>query len=132
MQIIILGTKKAEICNIRGRNQNKELFLNKKQLYRIFPQNLKRCKIIKWGRDKGHDEIEIYRENMSVPTIVHSDINYTKKAFFALILNKVIKTDGGRGIFSTTAINYIQKMPEIIAVISVISITLYYIIKANL
>lgn len=129
MQIIILGTKRAEICNIRGRNQNKELFLNKKQLYRIFPQNLKRCQIIKWGRDKGHDEIEIYQENMTIPTIVHGDINYKKTAFFALIRNKMVKSH--RGLFSTKAIDYIKKMPEIIAIISVIAITIYSVITAN-
>lgn len=127
MQIIILGTKRAEICNIRGRNQNKELFLNKKQLYRIFPQNLKRCKIIKWGRYKGHDEVEIYEENMTVPTIVHKDTNYTKNAFFALIRNKTMKGQNRR-IFSTKAFDFIKNLPQAIAVISVIGITIYYVI----
>lgn len=131
MQVIIIGNKRAEICNVRSRNQNKELFLNKKQLYRIFPQNLKRCKIIKWGRDKGHEEVEIYRENMSIPTIINGDVNYTKNAFFALIRNKMIKS-GGHGIFSTKALNLVKTMPEIIAVLSVIIITAYYVISANL
>lgn len=127
MQIIILGTKRAEICNVRGRNQNKELFLNKKQLYRIFPQNLKRCKIIKWGRYKGHDEVEIYEENMTVPTIVHKDTNYTKNAFFALIRNKTMKGQNRR-IFSTKAFDFIKNLPQAIAIISAIGFTIYYVI----
>lgn len=129
MQIIILGTKKAEICKVWGRNQNKELFLNKKQLYRIFPQNLKRCQIIKWGRDKGHDEIEIYQENMTIPTIVHGNTNYTKNAFFALIRNKMVKSS--HGIFSTKAINYIRKLPEIIAIIFAVGLIIFTVIQAN-
>lgn len=127
MQIIILGTKRAEICNVRGRNQNKELFLNKKQLYRIFPQNLKRCKIIKWGRYKGHDEVEIYEENMTVPTIVHKDTNYTKNAFFALIRNKTMKGQNRR-IFSTKAFDFIKNLPQAIAIIAAIGFTIYYVV----
>lgn len=130
MQVIIIGNKRAEICNVRGRNQNKELFLNKKQLYRIFPQNLKRCKIIKWGRDKGHEEVEIYKENMSIPTIINGDVNYTKNAFFALIRNKMVKSN--HGIFSTKSLNLIKTLPETIAIISVIILTAYYVISANI
>lgn len=84
MQVIIIGTKRAEICPIRRRNQDKQLFARKSQLYRIFPEDLIRCEIVKYGEHYGFDEVIAYEENQTVPFNPRC-ANYGKKEYFALI-----------------------------------------------
>lgn len=63
MKVIILGTNRAEVNEIKAKDFDKHFFQRRKQGYRIFPDGLTRMKIYNNGVWVGDDEVIVYPEN---------------------------------------------------------------------
>lgn len=67
MQVHVIGRNRAEICKVKNKDTDKHYFMSRKMLFSVFPDNLTRCIITKYGRWKTDEEIIIYKENAIIP-----------------------------------------------------------------
>ena len=67
MQVHIIGRNRAEMCRIKNRDTDKHYFMSRRMLFSVYPDNLTRCIITKYGRWKTDEEIIIYKENAIIP-----------------------------------------------------------------
>lgn len=67
MQVHIIGRNRAEICKVKNRDVDKHYFRSRNMLFSVFPDNLTRCIITKYGRWDNDEEIIIYKENAIIP-----------------------------------------------------------------
>lgn len=131
MQMVIIGPKRAEICPVSKRNQDKVFFLRHKQLYRVDVENLKRTRIEKWGRFSHYEETEIYEENMTVPTIRYApDKTYSKTSYFAMIRTK--KNNAHKRKFAASkAVDLSKKLPAAIFTVLIVAFVVIKVIEAG-
>lgn len=79
MKIIIIGTNRVEVDNIKVKDFDKHFFQARKQAYRIFPDGLTRMRIYKDGIEQDSDEVIVFAENGTVPHVTR-DLDYSPLA----------------------------------------------------
>lgn len=79
MKVIILGTNRAEITEIKAKDFDKHFFQERKQCYRIFPDGLTKMRIWQDGVEVDSDEVIIFPENGIVPHVTR-DLDYSPSA----------------------------------------------------
>lgn len=79
MKIIILGTNRAEINEIKKKDYDKHFFKERNQCYRIFPDGLTRMRIYKNGVEQESDEVIVFPENGIIPHQTRG-LDYSEKA----------------------------------------------------
>lgn len=69
MLTIIRGRARVEVCAIKRKDQEKHYFEHRKsQLYKVYPDDLHRMTIYKYGvMQKREEEVIVYPENSLVP-----------------------------------------------------------------
>ncbi len=69
MIVIIRGRARAEICSIKKKDLEKHYFEHRKsQLYKVFPDDMHRMTIYKYGvMQKKEEEVIVYPENSLKP-----------------------------------------------------------------
>ena len=69
MMLIIRGRARAELCSIKKKDQEKHYFEHRKsQLYKLYPDEVHRMTIYKYGvMQKKEEEVLIYPENSLIP-----------------------------------------------------------------
>lgn len=63
MQIGIKGVDYVYLWNVRRNKQNKIFFRFKNQIYKVYPSELRRLRINKYGENAGTDAIIMYKED---------------------------------------------------------------------
>ena len=114
MKIIILGTNRAEINNIKVKDFDKHFFSARKQAYRVFPDGLTRIRIYKDGVEQESDEVIVYPENGIIPHVtrgldyspmaIKSDMDFHRNATSEGFLNRFkLFIDNGSSIYKSLA-----------------------------
>lgn len=69
MMTIIRGRARVELCPIKRKDQEKHYFEHRKsQLYKVYPDDLHRMTIYKYGvMQKREEEVIVYAENSLIP-----------------------------------------------------------------
>lgn len=67
MQIGIKGTDYIYLWNVKKNKQNKIFFRIKNQMYKVYPSELRRMRIKKYGEDAGTDAVIIFKEESIQP-----------------------------------------------------------------
>lgn len=69
MMLIIRGRARAELCPIKKKDQEKHYFEHRKsQLYKVYPDEVHRMTIYKYGvMQKKEEEVLIFPENSLLP-----------------------------------------------------------------
>lgn len=72
MQVIIIGSDRAEICKVKVRDLEKHYFTTRGQLYKVYPDGLTGLEIYDYTKNpdnpvKSFDEVIVYSENASIP-----------------------------------------------------------------
>lgn len=77
MIVIIVGQNRVEYCKIRAKDQDKELFVSRRQLYKVPPKGLIRMrrKDVS-GKDLESEEVIIYPEGSSAPYDTINGVSY--------------------------------------------------------
>ena len=67
MQIGIKGVDYIYLWNVKKNKQNKIFFRIKNQMYKVYPSELRRMRIKKYGEDFGTDAVIIFKEESIQP-----------------------------------------------------------------
>lgn len=67
MQIGIKGCDYVYLWNVRKNKQNKIFFRIKNQMYKVYPSELRRMRIKKYGENAGTDAVIIFAEESLQP-----------------------------------------------------------------
>ena len=79
MQIGIKGIDYIYLWNVKRNKQNKIFFRFRNQIYKVYPSELRRLRINKYGENAGTDAIIMYKEDAIQP--YHGrGMNYTQDA----------------------------------------------------
>ena len=78
-QITIKGTDHVYLWNVKKNKQNKVFFRIRNQLYKVYPCELRRMFITRYGEFDGTDAIIIFKENAIQPYHPRG-INYDQDA----------------------------------------------------
>lgn len=110
MKIILVGTNRVEVDNIKVRDFDKHFFQARKQCYRIFPDGLTRMRIYKDGIEQESEEVIVFAENGTIPHVTRgldysplalkTDIDMHKNATATSFLNRFkLFVDAGGSIY---------------------------------
>lgn len=108
MEVIIIGTNRAEFCQIRRGDVEKHFFKTRGQLYMTMPDGLTKCINTRFGRYDGEEEVIIFSENSSIPYDTGKHVCYDEDYILGNIdLEKNLKDksllSGRNDIFSVKA-----------------------------
>lgn len=67
MKVIIVGDNIADIVTAKNSDLDKHFIKIRKQLYKLYPEQFYRCRIIKKGIERDSEEISCFPENDSYP-----------------------------------------------------------------
>lgn len=67
MQIGIKGCDYVYLWNVKKNKQNKIFFRIKNQMYKVYPSELRRMRVKKYGEDWGTDAVIIFNEESLQP-----------------------------------------------------------------
>ena len=67
MKVIIVGDNLADIVTAKNSDLDKHFIKIRKQLYKLYPEQFYRCRIIKKGVERDSEEISCFRENDTYP-----------------------------------------------------------------
>lgn len=68
MMVIIIGANRAELYKVKANEQDKHFIQSKGQLYKVYPDGLRRMRIYGAdGKEKDSEEVLVYPENGIVP-----------------------------------------------------------------
>ena len=114
MKVIIFGTDRCEITEIKRKDFDKHFFQERKQCYRIFPDGLTKMRIWIDGVEQDSDEVIVYPENGIVPHVtrgldygpgaIKSDIDFHKNATSTSFLGRFnLFVNAGQNIYAGIA-----------------------------
>ena len=67
MKVIIVGDNLADIVTAKNSDLDKHFIKIRKQLYKLYPEQFYRCRIIKKGVERDSEEISCFPENDTYP-----------------------------------------------------------------
>lgn len=67
MKVIIKGDNLADIVTAKNSDLDKHFIKIRKQLYKLYPEQFYRCRIIKKGIERDSEEISCFLENSIYP-----------------------------------------------------------------
>lgn len=67
MKTIIVGDNIADIVTAKNSDLDKHFIKIRKQLYKLYPEQFIRCRVIKKGIERESEEISCFPENSSYP-----------------------------------------------------------------
>lgn len=67
MKVIIVGDNLADIVTAKPRDLDKHFIQIRKQLYKLYPEQFYRCRIIRKGCERESEEISCFMENSLYP-----------------------------------------------------------------
>ena len=95
VQIIIEGMNRTEFCVPKTKDVDKRRFFETRgMLYRMYPDQLTKMRIIEYGIETGTDEVIVYQENSIHPQKERGTRISTDKIMADIDENKMI---GGSG-----------------------------------
>lgn len=71
MKVIIKGDNLADIVTAKNSDLDKHFIKIRKQLYKLYPEQFFRCRIIKDGIERDSDELSCFMENSIYPFHTH-------------------------------------------------------------
>ena len=119
MKVIIIGRNRVEMGTVKTRDLNKHYYMTHNQLYKVYPDGLTRCKIMKYGRTAGDDEIITYKENAVKPYHPHDQIYTAARLIAEIDEHKLMKKQSTMG--ATKAGNEITDYYRLSAVLRSVS-----------
>ena len=68
MMVIIIGSNRAELCEVPVKDLGKHFFMSRGQLYKVYPDGLSRMRVYdEGGVEQESEEVIVYAENAIVP-----------------------------------------------------------------
>lgn len=67
MMVIIVGENRVEYCTLTRKQEGLHFFKTRNQLYKVFPDGLRRMRIFDFGKHIKDEEVIIFRENETHP-----------------------------------------------------------------
>lgn len=98
MKVIIIGSNRAEIIDVKISDLDKHFIQSRGQLYKVWPDALTRMRIVKDGEEFESDEAIIYKENAICPYHPRG-VPHDKDRILAEIDEHKLVGDGIGGIF---------------------------------
>ena len=71
MKVIIVGDNRAEIVTAKNSDLDKHFIQIRKQLYKLYPEQFYRCRIIRDGIERESEEVSCFLENSLQPFHTH-------------------------------------------------------------
>ena len=68
MMVIVIGSNRAELCEVPVKDLDKHFFMTRGQLYKVYPDGLSRMRVYDAdGVEQESEEVIVYAENAIVP-----------------------------------------------------------------
>lgn len=127
MKVIIIGRNRVEMGKVKTRDLNKHYYMTHNQLYKVYPDGLTRCKIMKYGRTAGDDEIITYKENAVKPYHPHDQIYTAARLIAEIDEHKLMKKQSTMGAiyYARQAQEFWKQLKPMIPIILVLIIVIY-------
>lgn len=115
MMVIIIGDNRAEYCTLTKKQEGLHFFKTRNQLYKVFPDGLKRCRIFDYdGLEIKNEEVIIFRENDTHP-YDECEVDYTMDRLLSDVDRHKMMRPGGwarksKIWFSNAATSIFQKI----------------------
>ena len=95
MMVIIVGDNRVEYCTLTRKQEGLHFFKTRNQLYKVFPDGLKRLRIFDYdGLEIKNDEVIIFRENDTHP-YDECDLDYSMDRLLGDVdRHKMMHADG--------------------------------------
>ena len=105
MMVIITGENRVEICVPNRKQEGLHFFKTRNQLYKIFPDGLRRMRIFDYdGKEIGSEESIIFRENCTRPYDM-MDVDYSMDRLLSDVdRHKMMRPSGKLGFNKDKAI----------------------------
>lgn len=130
MLTIIRGRARVEVCAIKRKDQEKHYFEHRKsQLYKVYPDDLHRMTIYKYGvMQKREEEVIVYPENSLVPDHPRGECYVFDKCASELDEHKIMmprNTFGGMNLMIKQANQMRKGLKPMLAPLIVVCVLAY-------